>query len=476
MAISKIILNGVTQMDLTQDTVAASNLLQNYTAHGADGEAILGAASGGITPTGTISIDDDGTYDVTNYASADVAIDYVAKTVPMTVVNHSAEVVTVLYPFNNNVVATSGTNAGYISTLASSMTSGSTKTFRMPKGSSFVFFRKSGSATYNFELRIDNTVISPDAEFIKNISVSSSHKYKAYMLSASTFSGEGVTLDIYDNSDPWPVDITTSALSVSQNGVYTAPSGTAYTPVTVAVPSPFIVTLSYDSVNELWEPDCTWAQISDAYDNGDTILAQITSTQNVPPYSESIMCNMYCIEDGLHALTRVSFNIRYYQTDANESFYADVWELYGWQSSGITRLDISTLYERTSTDLTASGDTVTVPAGVYYDAETKSVASGTEGTPTATKGTVSNHAVTVTPSVTNSAGYISGGTHTGTGVSVSASELVSGSETKTSNGTYDVTNLASLVVAVPIVTYYTGTSDPSSSQGSNGDIYLKTVS
>ena len=133
--------------------------------------------------------------------------------------------------------------------------------------------------------------------------------------------------------------------------------------------------------------------------------------------------------------------------------------------SGITR--------RSSSDLTASGATVTVPAGYYSSQATKSVASGTAGTPTASKGTVSNHAISVTPSVTNTAGYISGGTKTGTAVSVSASELVSGSETKTTNGTYDVTNLASLVVAVPIVTYYTGSSAPSSSLGSNGDIYLQ---
>lgn len=103
-----------------------------------------------------------------------------------------------------------------------------------------------------------------------------------------------------------------------------------------------------------------------------------------------------------------------------------------------------------------------------------SVPSGTAGTPTASKGSVSNHAMTVTPSVTNTTGWITGSTKTGTGVSVSASELVSGSETKTANGTYDVTNLASLVVAVPIVTYYTGSSAPSSSLGSNGDIYLQT--
>ena len=85
--------------------------------------------------------------------------------------------------------------------------------------------------------------------------------------------------------------------------------------------------------------------------------------------------------------------------------------------------------------------------------------SGTAGTPTATKGTVSNHAVTVTPSVTNTAGYISGGTKTGTAVSVSASELVSGTYTVDSSGTKDVTNYAS--ASVPSGTAGT----PSASKG-----------
>ena len=104
--------------------------------------------------------------------------------------------------------------------------------------------------------------------------------------------------------------------------------------------------------------------------------------------------------------------------------------------------------QRSSSDLTASGATVTVPSGHYASNASKSVTSGTAGTPTATKGTVSNHSVSVTPSVTNTTGYITGSTKTGTAVTVSASELVSGSETKTSNGTYDVTNLAQLVVNV----------------------------
>lgn len=108
--------------------------------------------------------------------------------------------------------------------------------------------------------------------------------------------------------------------------------------------------------------------------------------------------------------------------------------------SGITRRD--------STDLTASGATVTAPSGYYESSASKAVSSGTAGTPTATKGTVSNHSVSVTPSVTNATGFITGSTKTGTAVTVSASELVSGSETKTANGTYDVTNLAELVVNV----------------------------
>lgn len=106
--------------------------------------------------------------------------------------------------------------------------------------------------------------------------------------------------------------------------------------------------------------------------------------------------------------------------------------------------------------------------------ETFEVDAGTAGTPTATKSAVSNHSVSVTPSVTNTTGWITGSTKTGTAVTVSASELVSGSETKTANGTYDVTNLASLVVSIPIVHYYTGSSAPASSLGANGDIYLQT--
>ena len=96
----------------------------------------------------------------------------------------------------------------------------------------------------------------------------------------------------------------------------------------------------------------------------------------------------------------------------------------------------------------SSSGTTTAPTGHAYSPVT--VPSGTAGTPTATKGTVSSHSVTVTPSVTNSTGWITGSTINGTGVSVSASELVSGTKSISANGTnIDVTNYASVDVAVP---------------------------
>lgn len=103
-------------------------------------------------------------------------------------------------------------------------------------------------------------------------------------------------------------------------------------------------------------------------------------------------------------------------------------------------------------DTVASGNLISPNTAHGADGQsiTGSVGSGTEGTPIATKGSVSNHSVNITPSVTNTAGVISGGTHTGTQVTVTAAELESGTKSITQNGIgIDVTGYSAVDVAVP---------------------------
>lgn len=99
-------------------------------------------------------------------------------------------------------------------------------------------------------------------------------------------------------------------------------------------------------------------------------------------------------------------------------------------------------------DVSASG-TYTASGGVDGYSPVV-VPAGTEGTPTAVKGTVSGNAVQITPKVTNGAGFIPGGVEKeGTPVTVTAAELVSGKKEITANGDdIDVTTFQKVKVAV----------------------------
>lgn len=204
MAISKIILNGVTQVDLTQDTVAASNLIAPNTAHGADGEAIVGTATQGITPTGTLNITENGTYDVTNYASTNVNISS-GNTYTITLTN-SGDSGNAYIRYNNIKYYSSG------------------DTIEVPENATIQILVQYGGSNYIY---VNNTLVAGSfgnvANYTYTITTNIEIRFSLSQGSSSAY--------VTEVSDIQPLEVTT-------NGTYTA-SGTTkgYSPVTVNVSS-----------------------------------------------------------------------------------------------------------------------------------------------------------------------------------------------------------------------------------------------
>ena len=103
-------------------------------------------------------------------------------------------------------------------------------------------------------------------------------------------------------------------------------------------------------------------------------------------------------------------------------------------------LKTGTIPEKTSSDLTVSGATVTVPSGHYAEQVSKAVASGSASAPATISGTSAtvttgtntltlSKTVSVTPTV--SAGYVSAGTAGNSAVSLTASVTIKAAATIT---------------------------------------------
>lgn len=148
--VSKVILDGVTIMDVTQDTINSTNTLTGFTGHKNDGVSFTGSYTpmgmtitdvveqdGGtirtITGTeisGTKQITENGTYDVSQYASADVSVSGGATfpdTLKINVFNDGTDAtsVQIQYVIIDN---------GYVRTATENIMVNGTETISVPSG------------------------------------------------------------------------------------------------------------------------------------------------------------------------------------------------------------------------------------------------------------------------------------------------------------------------------------------------------
>lgn len=336
MAYSKVILNGVTLMDVTQDTVTSEKLLQNETATRKDGIGITGS--------------------------------YVAPT----------------------------------------------------------FNTQTKSETYTPTESIKTDTITPDSSYVGLSSVN-------ITINAidSSYIGSAIARKSSSDLTASGSTVTAPAGYYSSNATANVAAGAVAVPTTAITANP---TLSVSTAG------LVTASVSKSQNVSPTITAGYVSTGAAGAMNVSGSSTLQLTTQAAATITPSETQ----QTAVASGKYTTGNVVVAAISANYVGSGVS---RKSSTDLSASGSVVSVPAGYYASAASKAISAGTEGTPTATKGTVSNHQISITPSVTNSAGYISGGTKTGTAATVSASELVSGTYTFTGSGTQDVKNYASAAVS-----------------------------
>lgn len=564
------IIKHINAIDISHDTVDAAHLLEGYTAHDRQGNAITGTytdssvptsqtktvtptkatqvvtpdsgvdylsqvtvnpiPSNYIIPSGTKNITANGTSDVTSYASVSVNVSPSLQTKTVTP-SESSQTVTADNNYDGlRSVTVSGISKTYVGSevpTQSDTTITPTKSaqeavaagtyvtgditvaaipsqYIIPSGSKTISANGTGIdvtsyATVNVnvptggggDVSLQDKTATP-SESVQTITADSGYDgLSSVEIAAIPSNYVGSAIDQNDSSD-----LTVSGATVSvpagfyaEDASKSVASGSAATPATSITANPSISVSSSGLITATASASkSVTPTVSAGYVSSGTSGTITVSGSNTSQLTTQAAKTITPSESSQTAVAAGRYTTGAVTVAAISSTYV---------GSGIDRRD--------DTDLTVSGATVTVPAGYYADQETKSVSTTTHPDPSVSI----NSSGLITATHTQGTGYVTGGTTTKTQqLTTQAAKTVTptkSSQTAVSSGVY--TTGAITVAAIPsnyidtsdatasaadinsgetayvngvLVTgtqviqhYYTGSSAPSSSLGSNGDIYLQ---
>ncbi len=363
MGVSKVIINGSTVIDVTQDTVASSNLLSGYTATGADGEGV----SGSIVANAATDITLDGntvTVPAGYYASS------TSKTIPAT--THPDPTVSV--DANGLITASHTQTAGYVAAGTT------TDTLQLVTSGVSAANIKDGATVKIGDSTDDDKIANVTGTFTDASTVSSGQTAAASAQIRAGYSawvdGAEVKGSISDKAAA--TYNTSSSDQVINSGVYLSGNQTIKAVTTSNVTA---ANVKYNVV----------AKVGDA--NDDDRIVGVTGT----------FTGANTVSSGQTAAAAGNIVTGYS----------------AWVNGAEVKGSIPI---RTSANMTVSDDEVTAPAGYYATAQSKSVAAGSATVDDATitanpsisvsaSGLITatnNKTEEVTPTVTP--GYVVGGT------------------------------------------------------------------